>query len=359
VNRNNLIQILLEPDRATLDDYYKVRELAEDHTFSGALQTLLVYLTKKFEPGRYDKTLHRSAVTITDRGILKNYLENPDILKGFIKTDKLREENKEEQDLTKGTKEQEAPSSEDYSEITTDTEETSTPQEPISEEGSESSHLFTEVMKNLDQLKGLRKKYDFLEDSNKEWEKKHFPGPEGIDEAEERSTEKPEIQEGEMETEEETEYTTESIKDVEEESRQDDKETDSPQLMDTSGPNMQQKGYSEEEDEVSGHHSEDMEPEVRKTKSQRHSLSDLIDQFIEKEPNISRKGRSTEEENPSQQDLSIPSTTINDDIVSENLANIFLKQGKKEKAIEIYKKLIWKFPQKKTYFASRIEELKE
>jgi len=43
--------------------------------------------------------------------------------------------------------------------------------------------------------------------------------------------------------------------------------------------------------------------------------------------------------------------------VSENLAQILLSQGKKQKAIEIYKKLIWKFPQKKAYFAARIEEL--
>jgi ABC-type Zn uptake system ZnuABC Zn-binding protein ZnuA len=36
-----------------------------------------------------------------------------------------------------------------------------------------------------------------------------------------------------------------------------------------------------------------------------------------------------------------------------------IKQGKHEKAIDIYKKLIWKFPQKKAYFATQIEELKK
>jgi len=39
-------------------------------------------------------------------------------------------------------------------------------------------------------------------------------------------------------------------------------------------------------------------------------------------------------------------------IVSETLVEILLKQGKKDKAIEVLKKLIWKFPQKKAYFGS-------
>ncbi len=46
-------------------------------------------------------------------------------------------------------------------------------------------------------------------------------------------------------------------------------------------------------------------------------------------------------------------------MVTENLANIMIKQGRFEKAIEIYNKLIWKFPHKKAYFAARIKELKE
>jgi hypothetical protein len=35
-----------------------------------------------------------------------------------------------------------------------------------------------------------------------------------------------------------------------------------------------------------------------------------------------------------------------------------LKQGKTDKAIEIYEKLIIKFPEKKSYFAEKIESLK-
>ena len=42
---------------------------------------------------------------------------------------------------------------------------------------------------------------------------------------------------------------------------------------------------------------------------------------------------------------------------SENLAKIFIKQNKPNKAIKIYKKLILKNSEKKAYFAKKIEEL--
>lgn len=46
------------------------------------------------------------------------------------------------------------------------------------------------------------------------------------------------------------------------------------------------------------------------------------------------------------------------EIYTETLANVYLEQGKKDKAIEIYKKLILLNPDKNAYFAAKIEELK-
>ncbi len=45
-------------------------------------------------------------------------------------------------------------------------------------------------------------------------------------------------------------------------------------------------------------------------------------------------------------------------LASETLAKILAKQGQTEKAIEMYKRLILIFPEKKAYFASAIENLK-
>ncbi len=49
----------------------------------------------------------------------------------------------------------------------------------------------------------------------------------------------------------------------------------------------------------------------------------------------------------------------NDDILSETLAAIYIRQGHKSKAISIFEKLRLKYPEKNAYFARRIRELTE
>ena len=82
---------------------------------------------------------------------------------------------------------------------------------------------------------------------------------------------------------------------------------------------------------------------------------DIINQFIKSEPNIGKnKGVTTPTDTT---DLTESSGVFTDNIVSETLVEILIKQGKKEKAVEVLRKLIWKFPQKKAYFAAQIDEL--
>jgi hypothetical protein len=96
-----------------------------------------------------------------------------------------------------------------------------------------------------------------------------------------------------------------------------------------------------------------IKPEGVKQKEQ----IEIIDQFIKTQPTISRP-KPTVPPAPDS-DLAEPSAQFGENIVSETLVEILLKQGKKEKAIEALKKLIWKFPQKKAYFAAQIEELRK
>ncbi len=86
---------------------------------------------------------------------------------------------------------------------------------------------------------------------------------------------------------------------------------------------------------------------------------ELIERFIKSQPSIVKAGLLNTSNIPNQEDLSERSIKLDSEIVSENLAVIMARQGKIEKAIDIYKKLIWKYPQKKVYFATRIEELKK
>lgn len=56
-------------------------------------------------------------------------------------------------------------------------------------------------------------------------------------------------------------------------------------------------------------------------------------------------------------DLSAHNQPLGEEDITENLAQIMVKQGKLDKAIEIYCKLILKNPEKTSYFASRINAL--
>jgi hypothetical protein len=98
---------------------------------------------------------------------------------------------------------------------------------------------------------------------------------------------------------------------------------------------------------------EELAPESEKQKEQ----IEMINQFMRTQPSISAV---KERQTPPIGDLNpIKSGEFGDNIVSETLVEILIKQGKKEKAIEVLKKLIWKYPQKKSYFASQIEDLKK
>ena len=84
---------------------------------------------------------------------------------------------------------------------------------------------------------------------------------------------------------------------------------------------------------------------------------EIINQFIRIQPSITN----ARDRAPSAIGdlMPIKSGEFGDNIVSETLVEILIKQGKKDRAIEVLKKLIWKYPQKKAYFASQIEDLKK
>lgn len=58
-------------------------------------------------------------------------------------------------------------------------------------------------------------------------------------------------------------------------------------------------------------------------------------------------------------EMAVNSISRKDELVSESLAEVYAKQGKKEKAIDMYQKLSLLNPEKNAYFAAKIENLQK
>jgi tetratricopeptide (TPR) repeat protein len=91
-------------------------------------------------------------------------------------------------------------------------------------------------------------------------------------------------------------------------------------------------------------------------KKEKKNVNDLIENFIVNQPRI--KAKRVPDNHPIV-DLAQKSAIDKEEIVSETLGKIYLKQGNFQKAIKTYEKLSLKFPEKSSYFAAQIENIKK
>jgi len=84
------------------------------------------------------------------------------------------------------------------------------------------------------------------------------------------------------------------------------------------------------------------------------SKKEIIDQFIRTSPAIRRPETKVATDETPLVDHSIDEKY---DLVSETLAELYLQQGAKEKAVKVYQKLILIYPEKISFFAARIFEI--
>ncbi|MDJ0365416.1 hypothetical protein QMK33_09640 [Hymenobacter sp. H14-R3] len=87
----------------------------------------------------------------------------------------------------------------------------------------------------------------------------------------------------------------------------------------------------------------------------------LIDSFLQRAPATTRRRQPpslTAPEPEAQADLSVRSTRAESDLASESLAKILVRQGKTDRAIAVYERLMVKHPEKMAYFAAQIESLR-
>ena len=94
--------------------------------------------------------------------------------------------------------------------------------------------------------------------------------------------------------------------------------------------------------------------ELKPLSEKKKQQIEIIDKFIKSEPKlVIRDDRS--ENNP---DLTA-NQYIETELLSETLANVYVKQKYYDKAIAMFQKLSLKFPQKSIYFANRISEIND
>ena len=96
-----------------------------------------------------------------------------------------------------------------------------------------------------------------------------------------------------------------------------------------------------------------IEEQIEKRKNDRNKKANLIDKFIESKARIVPK-----KDYHSDNKLSTESIIEDEELFTEQLAKIYIKQGHLEKALETYEKLYLKYPEKNIYFATRIEYVK-
>ncbi|MBW6498208.1 MAG: hypothetical protein K0B09_07475 [Bacteroidales bacterium] len=97
----------------------------------------------------------------------------------------------------------------------------------------------------------------------------------------------------------------------------------------------------------------DQQPPVSQMPRPTRKHDQLIEKFLKEEPRIKPIRDHSNQENLAERNLLEP-----EEIGTETLAKIFLKQGLHEKALDIYKKLSLKYPEKSSYFAEKINTVK-
>jgi tetratricopeptide (TPR) repeat protein len=316
--------LLNNPSGATEDDVLLLQDAVKDYPYAQALHIIMAKICFMLNNTAKNKRLSTAAIYASNRAILKEVIQSDTYL-GSIK-DIVAHQVLPIVELEQKTS-------------------NSTFFENIENAASDSASIFDEVLKNLQKLKSLREQFLFLEsedsaevaDANKVGE----AAPEHLVE-ETAPSEKPKK--------------TKRKADKKKKKEAPDGKKEKLEKLQKKELELDSKVNAYLISEISEKRTAQADERKDKVATQEH----IIEKFIQEQPsigNIKKELEKSQEEIT--KDLSEKSTKFGDDLISENLAIILLKQGKKERAIDIYRKLIWKLPQKKAYFAARIEEIKK
>lgn len=127
----------------------------------------------------------------------------------------------------------------------------------------------------------------------------------------------------------------------------------SSEIHSTTAPTIE--GNDSKQEKISKHASVSKAKKKIKPINRGSSLN-IIESFIKTNPSINRP-----EDKTYDAEIALANKSLEEsyELVSETMAELFIKQGHPKKAIKVYEKLILIYPEKSTYFASRILNLKD
>ncbi len=326
MDKARLTTLIQDPHQLTIDDAKAIKKLKEEYPYFQALTPLIVLTHKKFEPSAEKNSLPTAAIYTLDRKHLKNFLQ--DKSNKTTKQDTQPAEYKQVKYTHNNLK--------------------------INEDHLPDS-FFNELFVEMESLKKSKEQYKrILEKLEKEETKVITKKPAKA------STKKITAK-----SNSENKTTKAKAKPTVAKTKKITSSKTSSQRKIESAANKRTKASGKKVDDLNTEISYDLINEIKLKEKQeindKHKKEQiaLINNFIEKEPILTKKFIENDPDAKRViEDLSVSSTSLSEDVISETLAKLMVKQGRNQKAIDIYKKLIWKFPQKKTYFAEQIENLK-
>jgi hypothetical protein len=368
VDKQRLTTLINQPEKLEENDFRDLNNLKKEFPYFQALSPLITIGSKKYSPQREKKLLQTSAIYALDRKHLKEILTNS------FDSAVSNVQQKESEESTVKNKIVEAPLR-DNKNLVRKTEAVSD-SKIESASSSDSSHLpdsfFEELFRDMAALKEEKEKYQ------KTLERIETKKP-----AQKSNTATAKKTSTKTTTKKPTSSKTSSAKKTTAKAAS-TKKTSTTKKTTSSKANPKKttatKAKSSTKKTPVSKTKKTNKPTSRKSKKDEHDIIeeitsrkelkisdahkkeqlDIINNFIQKEPVLTKRIDPDNQANKQEaEDLSANSTNLSDDVVSETLAKLMIKQGRKQKAIDIYKKLIWKFPQKKTYFVEIIDELKK
>lgn len=329
---NNLVNNL---GNASTKDLDNTKDLLKRYPYFQALHVIQAKIAAGINQLNKNEVIGSAAIHTADRGNLKNIIEGKVIIPVIKSTPKAEEPTLKLAETTVKTEKPQPQKPEKVKTSDPAEEILSKIEKPDTSSTDDSNALFQEVLQNLEKLKSLRKQYEFLE----EQEQLNFQNKPAKTKSGSKSSAKTK---------------TRSSQKTDGKSRSAKKSADTSSVKKETAIKNDEKDIPVVQDE-SKISNPDLEQDLSLKKIDLNEQNFIIENFIKNEAEFSKKKPVETIENKT--DLAADSVVIKEDLVSENLAEIMIEQGKTDKAIEIYKKLIWKFPQKKSYFASRIEEI--